>query len=494
MTARIAAAAWRSARRPRRAALRAPRLAAVVALALTAALAAGETRAEAGPSAIALESHVGDRTATAERFLGPVLDALADAEVGVGATGVGAPYAAAVSRPVGGDEPGAVRQFASLLEDGQTAWFDARVDDTVKQLTLAITLAAESPGLVLAPEQRRRLFQAQVTLALAHDKAGRRGLAEQKMEAVVRSFPDLKLDRTQFGPAAEGLHDRAARAVSGRAPGTLEIVAGGKAQLYVDERLVGIGEAKLQLPPGEYRVIARGAGANTRAYPAVVTPGGATRVAPTVDLDAALRTSPVWAGLSYPNPDTRAARDLQDAAAIAGALGAGLAIVLRFEERDELAVLAGTVVDAASGEIVRRADLPLGPVEPDIERLRGFAGELLGAAPAAAPPSVARADAPRPRRIAPWLLVGAGGAALVAAAVLFTLDEGPVQDGATVAVYRDTTPAALGVAAAGVGLAVVGGVWLARGGGRGEPTRRTAAAPTVVPVAGGLVLGVAGAL
>lgn len=458
-------------------------------LAVLATLGSAARPADAAP-AIAVESHVGERPADAERHLGPVLDALAAAGVRLGPT-LGAAYAAAASSAAGAGDPATAARFAALVEEGQTAWFDARIDDTRDRLAQAVTLAADTPAVALDPAGRTLLFQARVILALASQKAGRADEAAGQMQAVVRSFPDLPVTRGQFGPDAEALFARARTAVTAMPRGVLEITAGGNAQLFVDTRLAGTSTARLELPPGDYRVLVRAPGTPGRVYPAQVSAGTTTRLEPTLALDAVLRTTPPWVGLAYATADARAAADREHAAAVARTLGAELAYVLRFEERDELAVLVGVAVRAADGGEARRAELVLGPVEPDEARLRGFADSLLGGATAAPLPMAPRE--PSGRRLAPWALLGAGGAALATAAVLLALDQDAVEDGVTRPTYRDTGVAAAGAAAVGVALAATGAIWLLRDRGDDAPAG-TALRPAVAPTAGGLVLGLAGAL
>lgn len=95
--------------------------------------------------------------------------------------------------------------------------------------------------------------------------------------------------------------------------------------------------------------------------------------------------------------------------------------------------------------------------------------------------------APRPGRALPWALTLGGGALVAAGATLWLLDEAPVQDGAQVESYRETTVPALLTLGAGVIAAGVG-VWMLLG----DDDADHGPAPAITLTPGGATLGATG--
>lgn len=89
--------------------------------------------------------------------------------------------------------------------------------------------------------------------------------------------------------------------------------------------------------------------------------------------------------------------------------------------------------------------------QPQIGSQHGNTGES---------PNATTRSEPQRRSIAPWLLIGGGGAAMITGGVLIALDEDQVQGGTSVPRYNDRAPGGIVLAATGAAVAVVGGVWL----------------------------------
>jgi hypothetical protein len=91
----------------------------------------------------------------------------------------------------------------------------------------------------------------------------------------------------------------------------------------------------------------------------------------------------------------------------------------------------------------------------------------------------ARPRSGRVRRAAGWVSLGAGAAMMAGGAALFVMDREAIEDGGRRAEHRDSAAWGVGVGAAGLGVAALGG-WLLWTGREDGPARIAAA-----PVAGG---------
>ncbi|MDB4928602.1 MAG: hypothetical protein JWM10_1086 [Myxococcaceae bacterium] len=243
-------------------------------------------------------------------------------------------------------------------------------------------------------------------------------------------------------------------------------------------------------PAGGHRVSIR-CGEVSRVRSVTVAPGRTTSLAPDPRLDALLRVAEV-PGLNYPTAPESPAVVISDGAAVGATLGAARVVLLTGDRP--------LVVDVRRGELVHDA------LSAQVERALG-AGEGVPATVSVAPPTDPRVDvrpvAPsRGAGAGPWVLVGAGVAALGAGGAFLALRGGALDNletnCPTFECTRETAPTgnayredaslytALAIVAGGVGVAAVAGgvIWYAV-----APRRAAASALRVTPWSTGTTSG-----
>ncbi|HEX3476416.1 MAG TPA: hypothetical protein VHT91_15435 [Kofleriaceae bacterium] len=463
--------------------------------ALTPAAAHGEASVTAGPAGVrldhpilVLESYVGQRPASADAVMAPLLDELEQRGFATRPASILELVGRGAPRPGVLDSDTTAAEITQRAESGYEAYTRGRFAEAEIALTRAIERIHRNPALlVLDTHNLDATFKILVALALSQAKRGDTGGSVATMTELIRTFHQRPISRVDYGPDAEQFYRAVARQVEALGRGELSIsVASDQAVIFVDGQIRGLGKAALiDLIPGVYRVFIQIPATPGRQYEVEVTAGRHTVLRVDWELDSSLWLTDSWVGFGFATEAERARQ-----AGYAGTLarrwsgGTPLAVVGMGQLAGKPAVTA-QLYDA-TGRVVRGAGVLLGErgeaasvgvADPaDEPRLRALARYLADGVPAAgvhvlhdgsAPGDGAPGSGPGEAgraggRLAPRVLVGAGAAALVAGSVLYAID----QDSAgPSSVYRNTAPA--GIAVGAVGLAAVSvGLWLwgVRGG------------------------------
>ncbi|HTM21970.1 MAG TPA: hypothetical protein VL172_15720, partial [Kofleriaceae bacterium] len=143
-----------------------------------------------------------------------------------------------------------------LLGRGVDALTAGRAAEALRILPAAVDVYRAQPAAVAADaDLRARAFRARLALALAQQEVGNAADAAATMTAALRSFPDLDPAASGLGRGLPALVTAAQSTLKQQGTGTLSVsVSDAGATLYVDERAVGSGSARLDLAPGRYRV------------------------------------------------------------------------------------------------------------------------------------------------------------------------------------------------------------------------------------------------
>jgi hypothetical protein len=452
--------------------------------------------ATAGPSGVrldhpilVLESYVGQRPASADAVMAPLLDELEQRGFATRPASIQELAGGAAPRPGVLDRDTTAAEITQRAESGYEAYTRGRFTEAEAALTRAIERIHRNPALlVLDTDNLDATFKILVALALSQAKRGDTGGSVATMVELIRTFRDRPISRVHYGPDAEQFYRAVAQQVQELGRGELSIsVASDQAVIFVDGQIRGLGKAALvDLIPGVYRVFIQVPATPGRQYAVEVTAGRQTVLRVDWELDSTLWLTDGWVGFVFATEAERARQ-----AGFAGTLarrwsgGTPLAVVGMAQLTGKPAI-TGHLYDA-TGRVVRGAGVLLGERGEaasvggaelaDEARLRALARYLADGVPAAgvhvlhdggsAPGDGARrsdaGDAGRAGgRLAPQVLVGAGAAALVAGSVLYAIDQDPAGPNS---VYRNTAPA--GIAVGAVGLAAVSvGLWLwgVRGG------------------------------
>lgn len=453
------------------------------------------------PTRLAIESHVGERTAEAAAAISPVLDELARRGFATTSAAIAARLGGRLPRP-GVLDPGATAaDMLKLVERGNEQFVTGSFQDARATLTAAVQRLQRNPGAAVRdPASPEAMFKALVVLARSQARLGDTAASTQTMTELIRAFPGRAVNPGEHGLQAEQLQ-RAALAQTKAAPRSrLAITASDPAAaIFVDGQRRGTGQLAISdALAGSYRVFVQPAAGDGRQYEIAVRAGEDAALEVDCAAESALRAGESWIGFSFAAEADRArARDHAaqlarhwHADAIAAIAVIGTSVV-----GGEPAVTAALI--GANGEILRAGSVAPGGGTGDA-RQRALARFLADgtAAPDIAidgPGAPLRDDPPDWHGRARWIgkgLTGAGIAALITAGILLTIDQDDGHrdaSGNLTASFRDTRPAAIGFGIGGaVAIGAGLGLWLVVG------SQRDASPPSmpVVSVArSGAVLG-----
>lgn len=285
-----------------------------------------------------------------------------------------------------------------------------RIEDAVR------ALEASQPALEAVPENRDAYLRALMTLARI-DFEAHVPTASAWIERVVAFDATWTPPAERTPPAIEAEFQRVRSAHTARGSLTVVTPREGCDVSVNGHRLDGSARARsVEQGVGLFRIEATCDGRSTTRT-ARVTAEGALRVVVDPDLDATLSRSDV--ALTYAT-EADAARLTDHAASLGRALDAHRVIVVGAEQVRVIDVESGAVratIANAANDLAAQVDAAL--------------SETRTATPTAhadAPPiDVARTPTSGPG-VAPWVLVGAGGAAIAAGAVLLVLRNGAYDD------------------------------------------------------------------
>jgi hypothetical protein len=349
-------------------------------------------------STIVIESYVGERPAEANDYMPIMLDELSQRGKRVGVDEVGRPLEAIHSRPAVSGDPAAIEELMPrLAESGYQAWLDGNYRVTIRDLGRAVELARDAPGAIIENKDRRmHVGSAMVGLALAYKRCGQTPVkcalseanaaeyldaAQRWMTEVVGSFQESEVDVTNYGPEALELYRKVRQSVRARAAGgsLLVTVDDAGAMIFVNEGYTGLGKVALgNVWLASCRVLVRKGSSPGRVFRPSIVPGEPTRLHVSWAFEAALHTSPRWAGLLFGDEASREEYEVPYGTRIARLVGADTVIVLTIRAEKGRRALAGAVYGANGTALPRTADIALEPIEPSPKRLRAMAAYLAG--------------------------------------------------------------------------------------------------------------------
>jgi hypothetical protein len=429
---------------------------------------AQSSRPSPGESIVVLESHVGQRPASADAILAPLLDELDQRGFAARPAQILERAGGRAPRPGVLDTDTTAAAITQPAESGYEAYTRGRFAEAEAALKLAIARIHRNPALlVLDTNNLDATFKILVALALSQAKRGDTAGSVATMVELIRTFRNQPITRLDYGPDAEQFYRAVAHQVQAMERGQLAITAtSDQAVIFVDGQIRGVGKASLvDLIPGVYRVFVQVPATAGRQYEIEVEADRQAVLHVDWEVDSALWLADTWAGFVFATEAERA-RQPGFAGALARRWGGEPVAVVGVAQVQGKPAVTGELYDT-TGRVVRGASVAVDGADPPRLRAlaRFLADGIAGDGVRVDPGGPAQRDTPgggRPRLV-PGLLVGAGAAALVTGGVLYAIDQDP---GMTTATYRNTAPAGLAVGA--VGLAAVGvGLWLwgARGAG-----------------------------
>ena len=424
--------------------------------------------AQAG-APIAIESHSAPRSDDVRALVEPVLAELGTRGYRVGAGRVGND-AERISRPSSAGNLD-LREISTRAQDGINKWHSGAVDEAADVLQRLWVDARLNPApIALNSAAREPLFRALVTLAMVRARVKAAESAFDVMAEVIRTYPDQVVTRAAFGPEAAKLFESTRQTLNQQGRGTLTVKVGDPAvQVFVNERYAANGTTtRPDLVPGHYRVYLQRGNVEGRFYIVKVEANAEAVLEVTWPFDVALHSGPYWAGFQFSTEADRLKAEATFAAELARKLDAPVVIVLAVGKLKGKHALIGTTYEVATGAARRSASIAVTP-PPSDERLRAFAGFLVGdtasggfdVVDAAAAPAPARDTSRRPPSWVKWTLGGAGVASLAAGAYLLSIHGDGRCAAPELGCVEQWDTAAGGGVLLGVGaVAVVGGAYL----------------------------------
>jgi hypothetical protein len=396
---------------------------------------------------------------------------------------------ASLSRTAGSTEP--PPRIKHLVEEGRRQFIEGEFDKAIEELERARGLLM-SKVAVVASDQTLRDALHKTLLVLAHallrTKQGER--ATELVGQAIRSFPDRDLSMIRYGPDLVAFYKKVRREMDRQPRGTLTIsTRPEKCLVFLNERFVGLSPARVvDLYPGRYRVYVQRPREPGRIHLATVD-GGDHQLTVDFDLDRVLTTEPL-VGLRFPSQASLEQNEVRQAASVARALDAPMAILMGLRQHNGRRVLQGTAVAlepaTPSPDTLKALGLFLVAGKPG-DGIIVAGGAVASAGPVPAPP--AEADTGPgffSARVFKWVTLGVAVAGLAAGITLIVLDGRGTCDAPEGALCRDTyetmTPGIV-LTAAGGAAAVGSGVlfWL-----DARSTSRAALVPQLGPRQAGL--------
>lgn len=343
--------------------------------------------------------------------------------------------------------------------------------------------------IVMAASERELMTRAYVQLAQSRLAQGNRRGALAALAEQARSYPEIAVTAATFGPDMAQLFTEM-RATEAKKPlGELVVdVNRADAELIINEGIRGAdGRFNGQVAAGRYRVLVR-VGAKSMHYEVDVESGKTARLELDWNLESALVVSDDWVGVTL----TSAAPDAEELAyvsALSGKMsGTASLVVVEVTKSDAGHRVSGALYEgfagrthARTGRLARRGLVVL-TGDRDDERLAGLAQFIANGSRA---PDVEvttqvhrgrvttsprpRPEMTRPRRIAPFIVMGAGALAVIIGGVVYSLDEDQDTTPPIERRHFDTAPHGIAIGAAGV-LSIGVGAWLWHRGARSTPT------------------------
>jgi hypothetical protein len=329
---------------------------------------------------VVLESYTGERPKDAARLLGPVLEELARKKYDAGDT-IARTYETQVSRSstTASGMPG---DFGAQVDTGFKAWVGGKFTEAIKILVPLIDMAhANSGEFAKNPNLRDPLLKGLIALALSYQRIGDLGSMEATFREIIRAYPNTQISRATYGPDAATAFAGVAQQVQAGGTGKLSIkLADDSGVVFVDELYRAAGSTTIDLPPGEYRVVAMLNKQPSRTHVVTVVANATATVGIDIKLDQAVRTIG-FTGLSFGSAKDREENEAKYAASFAAATGASAVAVVGIDDVKGHPAVVGTLVSLQTGREIRRVSIPVDP-DPSNDLLRALARFLAGEEPA----------------------------------------------------------------------------------------------------------------
>jgi hypothetical protein len=227
------------------------------------------------------------------------------------------------------------------------------------------------------PSLRDPLLKGLIALGIAYQRIGDLGAMQATFREIIRAFPEAQIARAKYGPDAATAFEAVAKDVQAGGTGKLSVkLADDTGVVFVDEAYRAAGSTTVDLPPGEYRVVAMLNKKPSRTHIVTVKANGTTTVEIDARLDQAIQTVG-YAGLKFASDKEREDNEAQYAAKFAAAVGADAVAVVGIDDVKGHPAVVGTLVSLQTGREIRRASIPVDP-DPSNDRLRALARFLGG--------------------------------------------------------------------------------------------------------------------
>jgi hypothetical protein len=464
-----------------------------------------------GQGSILLESYAGDPPPDAARYVSALVSSMGEAAPLHGAA-LRRQIEVRLSATPG--PPALPEQMKDLVKRGRTEFIEGNFKRAIAKLERARSALLEHPAL-LATNQglRDSLHMALLYLGHAYLRTTEGEKATERVSEVIRSFPDKELSLVRYGPELVRFYKKVRREMLQQPRGSLTVkTTPPSCMVFVNERYVGLSPISVEnLHQGRYRVYTQTGRSRGRVYSVNVT-GGGGQIQVDFELDRTLRTEP-YVGFRFEDPDSMEGSEVSYAAAVARSLDASTAFLVGFRSHRGRRVLMGTVVNAATGRVVRSGMVALEPAEPSASTLGALGGFLVagkssqgviirsgggvithGVDPTAGGGSPAKPADEGPgffsARVFKWITLGLAVGGLAAGVPLIVLDgRGTCDHDRCPDTYHTMTPG-IALAAVGGAAAVTSGILFYLDARRERPGTAAAIAPQLLPGGGGITASV----
>ena len=462
-------------------------------------LLAGVARADT--RGILLESHAAERPDYAARFVDAMVASMGE-DAPLHGPALARRVESQLSATPGPPEPG--EDPKALVQRGRSQFIEGKFAEAITTLERARSAMLERPAL-LATNQPLRDALNMALLYLGHAclRTDRGEEATERVGEVVRSFPDKELSLARYGPELVKLYRRVRREMNQQPRGTLSVkTTPPGCLLFVNERYVGLSPITVEgLHQGRYRVYAQLGQARGRVHRVNVTGQGA-QLSINFELDHVLVTEPL-VGFRYDTVEQMEKREVADGAAVARALDAPTVFLIGFRRHEGHRALLGTVINAATGRVVRSGMITLEPAEPSQATLGAMGSFLLAGkggsgvivrsggglmTHGAAHPARQDDDGPGffSARVWKWITLGLGVAGVGAGATLIALDgKGTCGDTRCPDAYNTMTPGIATIAVGGAAAVASVVLFILDAREDADAERRALIAPGLLPGGGG---------
>jgi len=327
---------------------------------------------------VLLESYAGERPHDAEALVAPVREELSARDFTTG-------QELAKQIASGLSEPGTVlgerqlERVSDLLRRGHQDCLSGQWRKAVEELTRGVAMFLAAPAtMVRAQPHRDQFFGALVDLARSHSKLGEQKEAARAMAEVLRTFPSRELSRAEYPPDVHALFRQVARDLRNQGLGRLRINVDAGTMVFVNERLIGLGEVELSdVLPGLYRIYVQQGERRGRVHRVAVEEGGKTAIALRWTLEASLRESPPFVGFEFASEEERSAHEATCAVDVARAVNAPSVAIVGIREHSGRRAIVGVVLSMETGKPIRSGAISVEPLPPSAEKIRAL-GRFLG--------------------------------------------------------------------------------------------------------------------